>query len=338
MNSLKPIIKKTLQVLTLFVCLNTYAQELDSNLFYCHENIEIKYLWPVGQNQFVANVRYLKNESFSGEQMYLSNMYLLFNESNLVTDTVYISSFGRSVNVLDDQTIMFTSKFGSKKYDISEEKFNQISNSKNPNVLEVIQAEEANEYMLGTFNGIEIGYISEAKNRTLKRSKKNIPRYFYIDANGNRKFINSGKEDVVNDQWESFLNKMPFALGDINLYKDELYINIPMIGTCYVFNTKNFQIKTYLLPTEDADSWFLNLDKKTVEVDTEKFETNQKGIYAVGDICTYPGKLKLILSGFHEGALAARACFKLARPNEKYRFEFTTSSKTIKDRLGVKSD
>ena len=85
-------------------------------------------------------------------------------------------------------------------------------------------------------------------------------------------------------------------------------------------------------------NWGLNLSKKTIEVDTEKFETNQKGIYAVGDICTYPGKLKLILSGFHEGALAARACFKLARPNEKYRFEFTTSSKKIKDRLGVKSD
>ena len=82
--------------------------------------------------------------------------------------------------------------------------------------------------------------------------------------------------------------------------------------------------------------WGLNIDKKTIEVDTEKFETNQKGIYAVGDICNYPGKLKLILSGFHEGALAARACFKLARPNEKYRFEFTTSSKTIKNRLGVK--
>ena len=81
-------------------------------------------------------------------------------------------------------------------------------------------------------------------------------------------------------------------------------------------------------------TWGLNIDKKTIEVDTEKFETNQKGIYAVGDICSYPGKLKLILSGFHEGALAARACFKLARPNEKYRFEFTTSSKTLKDRLG----
>ncbi len=85
-------------------------------------------------------------------------------------------------------------------------------------------------------------------------------------------------------------------------------------------------------------NWGLNLNKKTVDVDTEKFETNQKGIYAIGDICNYPGKLKLILSGFHEGALAARACFKLARPNEKYRFEFTTSSKKIKERLGVKSD
>ena len=85
-------------------------------------------------------------------------------------------------------------------------------------------------------------------------------------------------------------------------------------------------------------NWGLNIDKKTIKVDTERFETNQKGIYAIGDICTYPGKLKLILSGFHEGALAARACFKLARPNEKYRFEFTTSSKTIKNRLGVKSD
>ena len=83
-------------------------------------------------------------------------------------------------------------------------------------------------------------------------------------------------------------------------------------------------------------NWGLNLNKKTIEVDTEKFQTNQIGIYAIGDICSYPGKLKLILSGFHEGALAARACFKLARPNEKYRFEFTTTSSNLKKRLGVK--
>ena len=82
--------------------------------------------------------------------------------------------------------------------------------------------------------------------------------------------------------------------------------------------------------------WGLNLDKKAIPVNTENFETNKKGIFAIGDICTYPGKLKLILSGFHEGALAARGCFKYARPNEKYRFEFTTASNTIKNRLGVK--
>ena len=82
--------------------------------------------------------------------------------------------------------------------------------------------------------------------------------------------------------------------------------------------------------------WGLNLDKKTIPVNTESFETNKKGIFAIGDFCSYPGKLKLILSGFHEGALAARACFKLARPNEKYRFEFTTTSKSLHERLGIK--
>jgi thioredoxin reductase (NADPH) len=82
--------------------------------------------------------------------------------------------------------------------------------------------------------------------------------------------------------------------------------------------------------------WGLNMNKKTIEVNSENFETNKKGIFAAGDICNYPGKLKLILSGFHEVALASVECFKRARPNEKYRFEFTTSSKTIQGRLGKK--
>jgi thioredoxin reductase (NADPH) len=82
--------------------------------------------------------------------------------------------------------------------------------------------------------------------------------------------------------------------------------------------------------------WGLNIEKKTISVNTESFQTNREGIFAIGDICTYPGKLKLILSGFHEAALAARACFKRAKPNETYRFEFTTASKNIHDRLGVK--
>ncbi len=81
--------------------------------------------------------------------------------------------------------------------------------------------------------------------------------------------------------------------------------------------------------------WGLNMEKKTISVNSENFQTNKPGIFAIGDICSYPGKLKLILSGFHEAALASVECFKRARPNEKYRFEFTTASKTIHERLGV---
>ncbi len=106
---------------------------------------------------------------------------------------------------------------------------------------------------------------------------------------------------------------------------------IEKIATDYVLGFFGLIMK--LGPIAD---WGLNLDNKTIPVNTENFQTNKEGIFAIGDICTYPGKLKLILSGFHEGALAARACFKLARPNEKYRFEFTTTSKTLQERLGVK--
>ena len=82
--------------------------------------------------------------------------------------------------------------------------------------------------------------------------------------------------------------------------------------------------------------WGLNMDRKTIKVNTENFQTNKKGIFAIGDICSYPGKERLILSGFHEAALASVECFKRARPNEKYRFQFTTSSKEIQERLGRK--
>ena len=83
--------------------------------------------------------------------------------------------------------------------------------------------------------------------------------------------------------------------------------------------------------------WGLNMDRKTIKVNTENFETNKKGIFAIGDICSYPGKERLILSGFHEAALASVECFKRAKPNEKYKFQFTTSSKEIQERLGYKS-
>jgi thioredoxin reductase (NADPH) len=81
--------------------------------------------------------------------------------------------------------------------------------------------------------------------------------------------------------------------------------------------------------------WGLNLENNRVPVSTETFETSTPGIFCIGDMCSYPGKLKLILSGFHESALMAHACFHYARPNQKLRFEHTTSSSAIQAKLGV---
>ena len=79
----------------------------------------------------------------------------------------------------------------------------------------------------------------------------------------------------------------------------------------------------------------LNLNENLIPVDTEKFETSEPGIFAIGDINTYPGKLKLILCGFHEGALMAQAAFKIARPGERLVFLYTTSSTDLQKKLGV---
>ena len=80
----------------------------------------------------------------------------------------------------------------------------------------------------------------------------------------------------------------------------------------------------------------LNLHENLIPVDTEKFETSTRGIFAVGDINSYPGKLKLILSGFHETALMAQQAFRYVYPDKKLRFQYTTSSSDLQRKLGVK--
>ena len=132
--------------------------------------------------------------------------------------------------------------------------------------------------------------------------------------------------------------KTPFQIDSINEGKEIKFMKI-----------KNDDEKTEKIETDiilgffglimqlgPIAEWGLNMDKKTIKVNTQNFQTNKPGIFAIGDICNYPGKLKLILSGFHEAALASVECFKRARPDETYRFQFTTSSKEIQDRLGIK--
>lgn len=82
-------------------------------------------------------------------------------------------------------------------------------------------------------------------------------------------------------------------------------------------------------------NWGLHLENNLIPVETASFETNVPGIFAIGDINTYPGKLKLILSGFHEGALMAQKAHRYVYPDKRLVFQYTTSSSSLQKKLGV---
>src|SRR3979490_3062097 len=82
-------------------------------------------------------------------------------------------------------------------------------------------------------------------------------------------------------------------------------------------------------------NWGIALENNLVPVGTSAFETSVPGIFAIGDINTYPGKLKLILCGFHEGALMAQKAHRYVYPDKRLVFQYTTSSSSLQKKLGV---
>jgi thioredoxin reductase (NADPH) len=82
-------------------------------------------------------------------------------------------------------------------------------------------------------------------------------------------------------------------------------------------------------------NWGIALENNLVPVETSAFETNVSGIFAIGDINTYPGKLKLILCGFHEGALMSQKAHRYVYPEKRLVFQYTTSSSSLQKKLGV---
>lgn len=136
--------------------------------------------------------------------------------------------------------------------------------------------------------------------------------------------------------------KMSFHIGQIAdlIGEDGQLTSVAIKGNGDVAPTKVpcdcllpfFGLTMKLGPVSD---WGLELLGNLIAVDTEKFATSREGIFAIGDINTYPGKLKLILSGFHEAALMAHAAKAIVHPDEKVVFQYTTSSTKLKKRLGV---
>ena len=134
--------------------------------------------------------------------------------------------------------------------------------------------------------------------------------------------------------------KINFVYGQLKSLSGE---NKKIREILYTHENKESSIEVdYLLPffglkmeLGPIANWGINLHENLIKVDTEKFETSEPSIFAIGDINTYPGKLKLILSGFHESALMAQKCFAYCHPDKKNIFRYTTSSKDLHKKLGV---
>ena len=115
------------------------------------------------------------------------------------------------------------------------------------------------------------------------------------------------------------------ALELLNPQGDTEWLSLDVLQTCLGLSPK-------LGPVAQ---WGLAMERKQLVVNTESFETSEPGIYAVGDINTYPGKKKLIVCGFHEATLAAFAAVARLRPDEKTALQYTTSSSLLHQRLGL---
>jgi thioredoxin reductase (NADPH) len=134
--------------------------------------------------------------------------------------------------------------------------------------------------------------------------------------------------------------KMQFKLGQVTGLSgsDGQLQSVQVKGPEGVFNIAANTLLPFFgltMKLGPVANWGINLHEDLIPVDTAKFETSVPGLFAIGDINSYPGKLKLILSGFHEAALMAQEAFHIKNPGEKLLFQYTTSSSSLQKKLGV---
>lgn len=154
--------------------------------------------------------------------------------------------------------------------------------------------------------------------------------YRAVDASVDkmRALVAEGKMDVMEKAKASAIEGTDGEIKSITIQPKEGDPVVVPADHVLVF----FGLAPKLGPIAD---WGLDINRKTVNVDTEKFETSEPGIYAIGDINFYPGKKKLILCGFHEAALAAFAIKQRIVPGKKVHLQYTTTSPIMHERLGV---
>ncbi len=143
-----------------------------------------------------------------------------------------------------------------------------------------------------------------------------------------RRLVADGKMDVIENAKASTIDDRDGVINSIRIQPSEGEPVDVRADHVLVF----FGLAPKLGPIAE---WGLDINRKTINVDTEKFETSEPGIYAIGDISFYPGKKKLILCGFHEAALAAFAIKQRIEPDKKVHLQYTTTSPIMHKRLGV---
>ena len=177
-----------------------------------------------------------------------------------------------------------------------------------------------------------------------------------IEFATDKNFLDSGGQVTLVHRRDEYRG----ATASVNTMKDlaeQELINLFETSTLRSFKTDNNDLKSLTLYRDGKEleveaevalvffglspklgpigDWGLEINKKSIEVNTESFETNHPSIFAIGDIANYPGKKKLILSGFHEAALAAFAAKAIIEPGKKVHLQYTTTSPKLQERLGV---
>ena len=143
-----------------------------------------------------------------------------------------------------------------------------------------------------------------------------------------RKLVADGKMDVVEKAKATAISGVDGSIDSITIQPEEgELVDLPADDVLVFFG-----LTPKLGPIAE---WGLDINRKTINVDTERFETSEPGIYAIGDISYYPGKKKLILCGFHEAALAAFAIKQRIEPGKKVHVQYTTTSPIMHKRLGL---
>ena len=143
-----------------------------------------------------------------------------------------------------------------------------------------------------------------------------------------RKLVADGKMNVIENARATAIDGVDGSIKSITIQpKEGEPVDVPA-DHALVF----FGLAPKLGPIAE---WGLDINRKTINVDTERFETSEPGIYAIGDISFYPGKKKLILCGFHEAALAAFAIKQRIEPGKKVHLQYTTTSPIMHKRLGL---